>query len=266
MPEVSHRRALDVPTDRIWDFVKDMNNWAPMLTGYQSHEVKSDTESVWTLKGDVGILSRVVQLDVTITEWSGPERVSFTLDGINEMVSGGGTFQIIDQVAATPAAPVEPEARPGLFGRLVRWLFRALFQRKYGRLEALPEAAETCAELVFTARMEAGGPTGPLVNAMLGPAMAPAVEQLAEQIARHLEDTAQSSSARRRRSDSPRASSLVQARSSPRRLSSQTVSPGDSRLPWVAPPFQASHTRNPLQHRPPSTAMFPTRGGPLKSP
>ena len=195
MPEVSHRRALSVPTDRIWDFVKDMNNWAPMLTGYQSHEVKSDTESVWTLKGDVGILSRVVQLDVAITEWAGPERVTFTLDGINEMVSGGGNFQIIEAAAATPAAQAEPEVRPGLFGRLVRWLFRALFQRKYGRLEAPPAVAQTCAELIFTLRMEAGGPTGPLVNAMLGPAMAPAVEQLAEQIARHLEGAAESSAA-----------------------------------------------------------------------
>ncbi len=35
--------------------------------------------------------------------------------------------------------------------------------------------------------MDAGGPAGPLVNAMLGPALEPAVEDLAKKIAAHLE-------------------------------------------------------------------------------
>jgi hypothetical protein len=35
--------------------------------------------------------------------------------------------------------------------------------------------------------MEAGGPSGPLVNAMLGPALLPAAEDLANRIAAHLE-------------------------------------------------------------------------------
>ena len=42
-------------------------------------------------------------------------------------------------------------------------------------------------ELTFTLRMDAGGPTGPLVNAMLAPALEPAVEDLANKIAAHLE-------------------------------------------------------------------------------
>jgi hypothetical protein len=37
--------------------------------------------------------------------------------------------------------------------------------------------------------MDAGGPTGPLVNAMLGPALLPAAEDLANKIAAHLEKT-----------------------------------------------------------------------------
>ena len=188
MPEVSYRRALSVPVSQVWDFVQDMDNWAPMMTGYQSHEVKSDTESVWTLKGDVGILSRIVELAVTITEWAGPHRVSFTLEGINEMVSGDGTFEILDRVDEDPTTPAVVEAKPGLIGRFVRWIFRTLFQRKYGAIDT-PEmdTANVCCELVFTWRMEAGGPTGPLVNAMLGPAIEPAAAHLAEQIAHHLE-------------------------------------------------------------------------------
>src|SRR5205807_1342508 len=90
MPEVTHTTHVAAPVDRVWDFVRDMNNWAPLLTGYQSHEVKDERRSVWTLRGDVGILSRTVQLDVYITEWAGPDRVSFTLKGLNEVVEGGG--------------------------------------------------------------------------------------------------------------------------------------------------------------------------------
>ena len=190
MPEVRYRRPLNVPVQTIWEFVEDMNNWAPMLTGYQSHEVKSETESVWTLKGDVGILSRVVKLDVTITEWAGPERVTFELEGINEMVSGGGSFEILELSGAS-VEPTAVEAQPGPISRLIRWFFRTLFQKKYGQIDGPgAESAEASSELVFTWRMEAGGATGPLVNAMLGPAIEPAAEHLAEQIASHLEGAA----------------------------------------------------------------------------
>jgi hypothetical protein len=53
------------------------------------------------------------------------------------------------------------------------------------RLAAAAGAAQ--ARLTFTLRMDAGGPTGPLVNAMLGPALLPAAEDLANKIAAHLE-------------------------------------------------------------------------------
>ena len=48
-------------------------------------------------------------------------------------------------------------------------------------------AAGPASQLTFTLRMDAGGPTGPLVNAMLAPALLPAAEDLANKIAAHLE-------------------------------------------------------------------------------
>jgi hypothetical protein len=48
-------------------------------------------------------------------------------------------------------------------------------------------ASGTASQLTFTLRMEAGGPAGPLVNAMLAPALLPAAEDLANKIAAHLE-------------------------------------------------------------------------------
>src|SRR5580704_18150642 len=101
MPEVEYTTSLSLPRTAVWSFVKDMNNWAPFLTGYQRHEILSDT--IWTLKGDVGVLARIVRLQAHVTDWSGPERVAFTLTGLNEQVEGGGELVMRD--GGAPPAP-----------------------------------------------------------------------------------------------------------------------------------------------------------------
>jgi carbon monoxide dehydrogenase subunit G len=186
MPE--HRCTTEVaaPPEVLWEFVKDMGNWAPFLTGYQQHETIDASDSIWTLKGDVGILQRVVKLRAHITEWNGPSRVAFTLTGLNENVEGGGTVTIEASDAPAPAA--SRPAAGGWFARLLAALFRWLHALQFGKTErALPTAGRGGSRLTFELRMEAGGPTGPLVNAMLGPAMAPATEDLAQKIAAHVE-------------------------------------------------------------------------------
>jgi carbon monoxide dehydrogenase subunit G len=187
MPEVEYTTTMTLPPGEVWEFVKDMNNWAPFLTGYQKHEIESETDSVWTLKGDVGILSRVVRLRAHVTEWNGPERVSFTLTGLNEQVEGDGTLTMRAYVSDAPAATATKKKRRGFFRRLMERFFRWMFRRKFGEVRQLPAAGPAASELTFRLRMEAGGATGPLVNAMLGPALLPAVEDLAKKIAAHLE-------------------------------------------------------------------------------
>lgn len=186
MPEVTYTTELSQPIHVVWDFVSDMNNWAPFLTGYQAHEQLSETDSIWTLKGDVGVLARTVRLRAHVTEWNGPDRVAFTLTGLNEPVEGGGSLVM------SRAAPRSSEARATpLLRRLAQAFFRLLHRLRYGAPPALrsgPRTAEA-AHLTFTLRMDAGGPTGPLVNAMLGPALLPAAEALAKNIAAHLEKT-----------------------------------------------------------------------------
>ena len=186
MPEVEYVTTMRLPPERVWEFVRDMNNWAPFLTGYQHHEIQSETDSIWTLKGDVGVLSRTVRLHAHVTEWNGPERVSFTLTGLDEVVEGGGTLTI---GRPAPADGAPPAPRLGLWRRLVSGLFRALFRLLHGRGPARRQlgAGEAASQLTFRLRMDAGGPTGPLVNAMLAPALAPAAEDLANKIAAHLE-------------------------------------------------------------------------------
>src|SRR5215470_3914927 len=108
MPEVEYTTQMRLPVSDVWAFVSDMNNWAPFLMGYQKHEIVDDADSIWTLKGDVGILSRVVELRAHVTEWAAPDRVSFTLTGINEPVDGGGMLVI------GPGKPAAKPARRGL--------------------------------------------------------------------------------------------------------------------------------------------------------
>jgi Polyketide cyclase / dehydrase and lipid transport len=190
MPEVEYVTTMNAPPAAVWDFVKDMNNWAPFLTGYQKHEIIDDTDSIWTLKGNVGILSRVVTLKAHVIEWNGPERVSFTLTGINEAVEGGGTLVM------GPYKPLAVTEKPKRvfflrrIGRAINRFFFRLMNRKTKapkRLKAGADGAPPASQLQFTLRMDAGGPTGPLVNAMLAPALLPAAEDLANKIAAHVE-------------------------------------------------------------------------------
>jgi carbon monoxide dehydrogenase subunit G len=216
MPEVAFTTEMRLPLSTVWAFVSDMNNWAPFLTGYQSHQIIDATDSLWTLKGEVGILSRRVELRAHVTEWVEPQRVSFTLTGVNEDVDGGGTM-ILRRVGLdggdpqtpgpagldggdTPAtAPVLTTVAPraGLLrrvlGALARFLFRLTHRSEPSRALLVSGATYATGEgvaLEFTLRMDAGGPAAPLVNAMLGPALEPAVEDLAKKIAAYLEESA----------------------------------------------------------------------------
>jgi carbon monoxide dehydrogenase subunit G len=192
VPEVEYTTTLSLPRETVWTFVKDMNNWAPFLTGYQRHEILSDTDSIWTLKGDVGVLARVVKLKAHVTDWSGPDRVAFTLTGLNEPVEGGGELVMREGAVAAGAASTAV-VKVSFFRRILdgiaRFLFRLVNGRSSGRTAPAPKEirAGEGSRLTFTLRMEAGGPTGPLVNAMLAPALGPAAEDLANRIAEHLE-------------------------------------------------------------------------------
>jgi carbon monoxide dehydrogenase subunit G len=192
VPEVEYTTTLSLSREAVWTFVKDMNNWAPFLTGYQRHEILSETDSIWTLKGDVGVLARVVRLQAHVTDWSGPDRVAFTLTGLNESVEGGG--ELVMREGAVSPAPTTAIAVPrSIFRRildtLARFFFRLANGRAPERLRPIVGQNGEGSRLTFTLRMEAGGPAGPLVNAMLAPALAPAAEDLANRIAAHLEKT-----------------------------------------------------------------------------
>ncbi|MFT7621162.1 MAG: hypothetical protein ACI9WU_000323 [Myxococcota bacterium] len=189
MPAVTHTTTVAAPISSVWDFVKEMTNWAPFVSGYQRHEILTDTESIWILRGDMGMLSREVELGVHIDEWVDQERVSFTLTGKNEPVNGGGVFTL-----ATPKGAAAVETLPApvlswwqrLTGRFGAWLYGVLFGKREAPASASDQSGPIESTLTFELRMESTGPTAPLVNAMLTPLLGPACEELASRIAQTL--------------------------------------------------------------------------------
>lgn len=189
MPEVEYSTTAKLPVSVIWDFVHEMDNWAEFVAGYESHEKHSEDDSTWVLKGDVGVLARTVKFEVHVDEWAGPERVRFSLTGVNEPMAGSGTF-LLAPYEDTSAAP-PPAAKLGFFARI----FAAIAGFFYRLVHGAAERAETAdagpgagmARLTFRLEIQPGGPMAPMVNALMKPMMMPAAEGLANQIMATLE-------------------------------------------------------------------------------
>ena len=187
MPEAEYSTTARLPVQVIWDYVREMDNWAPFLRGYQSHEKQSDTESVWVLKGDVGMVTRTVKLRVHIDEWGEPSLVRFTLEGVNEPMEGGGEFRLepYEDAGAAAAAPAAPKL--GWFARLMRFLYRLFAGRTERAADANAGPGAGMSRLGFRLRIKPGGPMGPMVDALMKPLMLPVAEELADRIMAELE-------------------------------------------------------------------------------
>jgi carbon monoxide dehydrogenase subunit G len=168
MPEVVARTELSRPLNEVWGFVKDMDNWAPMLKGYVKHEQRTDKESIWSLSGDLGPFSKTVDFHVRVTEWLDAERVAFELAGVTEQVSGHGSLDI--------GGSQPPAIHRSLWQRIWDWLT--------GRS---PEAVSGETSLTFTFSIQAGGPMGPMLNPMLGPYSEAVAKGLLASISDHFE-------------------------------------------------------------------------------
>jgi carbon monoxide dehydrogenase subunit G len=196
--EAEYTTTTRVPIDAVWAFVQEMDNWGRFVTGYQKHEKQDEKHSTWTLKGDVGVLSRTLTFAVEIVEWNGPSRVSFTLKGVNEPMQGEGTFTLSEEGGAAPTpGPVTPlpEApKQNALFRLLQRFWRWLLGRAGGGAPQRAAAATLPAaeggsttRLRFALRLQPGGPMAPMVDAMIRPLMLPAAEDLANRILAQLE-------------------------------------------------------------------------------
>jgi carbon monoxide dehydrogenase subunit G len=93
MPSGIHQVEVHLPIKNVWDFVKDMDNWAPLVPGYIGHQKFNERRSTWEFKSDIGIMKKKVSLMIDITEWNEPNLVTFNIKGINEKFTGHGYFK-----------------------------------------------------------------------------------------------------------------------------------------------------------------------------
>lgn len=196
MPEAVYTTTARLPVEAIWEYVREMDNWGPFLRGYQSHRKENENDSLWVLKGDVGVLARRLEFRVHVSEWAGPERVSFELQGLNEPMEGDGEFRMQPYEEAEAADVVEatPAPRPGLLLRPLQAIVRFLLRLFGGRSERATTAGagpgEGMAKLTFRLRLTPGGPMAPMIEAMMKPLMQPTAEELANRIMAELESRA----------------------------------------------------------------------------
>lgn len=92
MIETEQTVAINVAIDRVWDYVRNIEQWANLMPGLQDCTVIDANASRWTLKVGVGGLVRTVKVLVHVDRWDGPERVHFSYRLEGDPVEGGGTY------------------------------------------------------------------------------------------------------------------------------------------------------------------------------
>jgi len=91
MPSGTHQFEVQLPIDLIWNFIKEMDNWAPLVPGYITHTKLNDHQSTWEFYSETGLVSKHMNLLVDIQDWVEPTLVSFQLKG--DKYNGRGRFQ-----------------------------------------------------------------------------------------------------------------------------------------------------------------------------
>jgi carbon monoxide dehydrogenase subunit G len=130
MPAVTHPVEIDASLPTTWTFVRDMANWAELVPGFQEMAVASDVDSVWKVRGDVGILTKLVTLDVHVAEWVEQSHVHFSMVCREEPLNATGslTATSIDDARTKLDFALDANAA-GMLGPVVNALLKTVMPR-----------------------------------------------------------------------------------------------------------------------------------------
>ncbi len=133
MPSVTHSATVEAPLASTWAFVRDMQNWAELLPGFEGLTKHSDVDSTWKVRGDVGILTKLVTMDVHVNEWVEQDHVDFSVVCREEPLTAEGTLRArsIDDVRTTLDFELEANAG-GMLGPVVNALLKTVMPRMAG--------------------------------------------------------------------------------------------------------------------------------------
>jgi carbon monoxide dehydrogenase subunit G len=194
MIEAEYAIEVPVPVEGVWSYVEDMENWAPYLIGFQRLNKIDERRSIWTLKGDVGILTREVDIQADITVWEPPRRAEFTITGVTERINGQGTFELTTVSAGDPPAPVTKDGplRRARFA-VARWLLRLVNRRAVQAAPAPQRPAGSASvhgrqsRLEFRLQVAPAGPMAPMIELLMRPMVEPAAQDFLRNVRQDLE-------------------------------------------------------------------------------
>jgi carbon monoxide dehydrogenase subunit G len=93
MIAAEHSVTVEAGIGQVWDYVKDIRQWALLFPGCKDCEVIDDNNSRWVIKVGAGGLVKTVNVLVTVEQWDGPQNVIFTYQLESEPVQGSGSYR-----------------------------------------------------------------------------------------------------------------------------------------------------------------------------
>ena len=98
MATSTHSVEVNASLQGTWEYISNFGNWAPLIEGYVSHEVVSDSEAKWEILGDFGFVKKQIVLAVDQITRVDQEKISFKLSSKAESLDGSGSFilEVVD--------------------------------------------------------------------------------------------------------------------------------------------------------------------------
>lgn len=135
MPNGMKEMQVAASVQDVWTFLRDINQWAPLIPGYIEHEAISDQEFTWKFRADLGMMQRNIVMQVDLKEWLENEKVSFDLNGLNESLEGSGYFELAEESAdATRLIGYLDIAGKGMMGSVMNSMMKNYVPQTVGEL------------------------------------------------------------------------------------------------------------------------------------
>lgn len=90
MAEVHGAASTHVAPREVWDFLLDISNWIREFDGYVGHEIEADGAIVVSMAAHVVFITKRSRLRVVLGEQDPPRRLRFTLEGLDDPLTGDG--------------------------------------------------------------------------------------------------------------------------------------------------------------------------------
>lgn len=88
MTVTDYQMTLDLPLQNVWPFLNDFNNWANYVDGYINHREINPLQSIWTFKGEFGLIEKFIRLKVNRIKTPEPYHMLVHFSSFQNKLSG----------------------------------------------------------------------------------------------------------------------------------------------------------------------------------